>query len=153
MLNDEAIEAFAQARDAENPSDPALLSEIFAALTPASVEFMTGQWRGGILASGHPMDETLGKSGWHGKSVISAADVKPLIYRGADGELISYDQLGGASMWMIEYAGISTASMVYDNQPIVDHFKRVDDATVMGIMNGKEAMRSGRLFYFYLVRE
>jgi len=85
--------------------------------------------------------------------VISAADVKPLIYRGADGELISYDQLGGASMWMIEYAGISTASMVYDNQPIVDHFKRVDDATVMGIMNGKEAMRSDRLFYFYLVRE
>ena len=35
---------------------------------------------------------------------------------------------------------------------IYDHFKRVDDDTVMGIMNGKAALQDGRLGYFYLQR-
>ena len=35
--------------------------------------------------------------------------------------------------------------MVYDGQPIHDHFKRVDDDTVMGIMNGKARLQDGRL--------
>jgi len=37
----------------------------------------------------------------------------------------------------IEFRGESTATMVYDGQPIFDHFKRVDENTLMGIMNGK----------------
>ena len=27
--------------------------------------------------------------------------------------------------------------MVYDGQPVHDHFKKIDDDAVMGIMNGK----------------
>jgi len=46
--------------------------------------------------------------------------------------------------------------MVYDGQPIHDHFKRVDDDAVMGIMNGKGVVDlqggAGRYFYFYLER-
>lgn len=33
-----------------------------------------------------------------------------------------------------------------------DHFKVVDDNTVMGIMNGKGAVADGRYLYFYLQR-
>jgi hypothetical protein len=33
-----------------------------------------------------------------------------------------------------------------------DHFKVVDDDTVMGIMNGKHALRTGSYGYFYLHR-
>ena len=34
----------------------------------------------------------------------------------------------------------------------IDHFKRVDDTTVMGIMNGKGGVIDGRHLYFYLER-
>jgi len=33
-----------------------------------------------------------------------------------------------------------------------DHFKKIDDDTVMGIMNGKAGLDSGRCGYFYLER-
>jgi len=46
--------------------------------------------------------------------------------------------------------------MVYDGQPVHDHFKKVDDNTVIGIMNGKGAVDhssgSPRYLYFYLER-
>jgi hypothetical protein len=46
--------------------------------------------------------------------------------------------------------------MVYDGQPVHDHFKKVDDDAVMGIMNGKGVVDFqggvGRYLYFYLER-
>jgi hypothetical protein len=42
--------------------------------------------------------------------------------------------------------------MVYDGQPIHDHFKKIDDNAVMGIMNGKAGVIDGRYGYFYLER-
>jgi Domain of unknown function (DUF4334) len=44
---------------------------------------------------------------------------------------------GEASLWLEEFRGEVTATMVYDGAPIHDHFKVVDDRTLMGIMNGK----------------
>ena len=52
---------------------------------------------------------------------------------------------GEASLWMEEFRGEVTASMVYDGAPVHDHFKKVDDNTVLGIMNGKGALDGGRL--------
>ena len=61
---------------------------------------------------------------------------------------------GEASLWIEEFRGEMTASMVYDGRPVHDHFKRVDDDTVMGIMNGKGALDTSsgtpRHLYFYL---
>jgi Domain of unknown function (DUF4334) len=45
-----------------------------------------------------------------------------------------------------------TATMVYDGQAVHDHFKKIDDDTVMGIMNGKAGLDNGRCGYFYLER-
>jgi hypothetical protein len=63
---------------------------------------------------------------------------------------------GEASLWLEEFRGEITATMVYDGQPVHDHFKQVDDDTVMGIMNGKGVIDVrdgvGRYFYFYLER-
>ena len=59
---------------------------------------------------------------------------------------------GAASIWMEEFRGEVTATMVYDGQPIHDHFKRIDDDAVMGIMNGKAGVVDGRYGYFYLER-
>ncbi|MFW3113664.1 hypothetical protein MHAE_07823 [Mycobacterium haemophilum DSM 44634] len=42
--------------------------------------------------------------------------------------------------------------MVYDGQPVHDHFKKIDDDAVMGSMNGKGVLDNGRYYYFYLER-
>lgn len=63
---------------------------------------------------------------------------------------------GAASLWTEEFRGELTATMVYDGMPIHDHFKKVDDDTVVAITNGKGALDftsgTGRYMYFYLSR-
>ncbi|GGL94100.1 hypothetical protein GCM10010129_42550 [Streptomyces fumigatiscleroticus] len=41
--------------------------------------------------------------------------------------------------------------MVYDGQPVLDHFKRVDDGTLMGIMNGKHVPADDGPFYYFVL--
>lgn len=47
-----------------------------------------------------------------------------------------------------------TATMVYDGRAVFDHFKRLDDNTLMGIMNGRPelVLAGGEYFYFLLER-
>lgn len=54
---------------------------------------------------------------------------------------------------MVEFRGKLSACMVYDGQPVFDHFRRVDDHTVMGIMDGKaQVFDNGKHYYFWLER-
>jgi hypothetical protein len=55
-----------------------------------------------------------------------------------------------ARLRMVEYRGVSTATMIYDAQPINDHFRRIDDETLLGAMDlrGLDAP-----FFFLLHRE
>lgn len=61
-----------------------------------------------------------------------------------------------ASLWMEGFRGEVAASMVSDGKPVHDHFKIVDDNTVIGIMNGKESLDTSsgtpRHLYFCLER-
>jgi hypothetical protein len=45
----------------------------------------------------------------------------------ADGNKYSNTVNGEGSLWMEEFRGEVTASMVFDGQPVHDHFKRIDD--------------------------
>ena len=54
--------------------------------------------------------------------------------------------------WMEQFRGEVTATMVYDGQPIHDHFKKIDDTPSSAITNGKGALDNGRYMYFYLER-
>lgn len=130
------------------------LDEFWTTLPPATVEQMIGDWRGGEFVTGHRMNGQLEKVGWFGKSFRSATDVQPLVCVDADGNKFSNIKLGKgeASLWAEEFRGEVVATMVYDGQPTHDHFKRVDDDTVLGIMNGKGVLDNGRYFYFYLER-
>ena len=38
------------------------------------------------------------------------------------------------------------------SNPCHDHFKKIDDDAVLGIMNGKGVLDDGRYYYFYLER-
>ena len=100
---------------------------------------MLGEWKGGEFVTGHRMNGQLEKSRWFGKTFNSPDDVQPLVCLDDDGNRFSNVKMGKgeASLWLEEFRGEVTATMVYDGQPVHDHFKQVDDHTVMGIMNGK----------------
>src|ERR1700761_9665912 len=130
------------------------LDDFWATLQPATIDGMIGDWKGGEFVTGHKMNGQLAKAGWFGKTFKSASDVQPLGCLDADGNKVSNKAMGKgeASLWLGGFRGEVTATMVYDGQPVHDHFKKIDDSTVMGIMNGKGVVDNGRYFYFYLER-
>ena len=134
------------------------LDALWSTLEPASIDFMIGEWKGGEFNTGHRANGFMNRLNWFGKTFHSADDAKPLVCLDGDGNKFSNTEAmnGEASLWMEEFRGEETATMVYDGQPIHDHFKTVDENTVVGIMNGKKALdnTSGtpRFLYFYLER-
>jgi Domain of unknown function (DUF4334)/GXWXG protein len=130
------------------------IDDYWATLQPATLDGMLGEWKGGAFNTGHKLNAALEEARWFGKTFNSRADVKPLICLDADGNKFSNVELGNgeASLWIEEFRGEVTATMVYDGQPTHDHFKRIDDNAVIGLMNGKFALKGGRPAYFYLER-
>ncbi|WP_405165370.1 DUF4334 domain-containing protein [Nocardia sp. NBC_01499] len=49
----------------------------------------------------------------------------------------------------IEYRGVVSAAMIYDHLPIVDHFRRVDERTLLGVMD----MRGLTEPYFFILQQ
>ncbi|SEH57898.1 GXWXG protein [Mycolicibacterium rutilum] len=149
-----ARETFTELTQRTEPIADAELDAFWATLAPASIEFMIGEWKGGEFYTGHKANGFMQRLNWFGKTFVSATDAKPLVCLDVDGNRFSDTEAmkGEASLWMEEFRGEVTATMVYDGAPVHDHFKVVDDSTVVGIMNGKGALDKGRHLYFYLER-
>ncbi|MBF9318517.1 DUF4334 domain-containing protein [Mycobacteroides chelonae] len=151
---DKARTRFAELRGHRDVS-PADLDEIWAALDTARAEDMLGSWKGDEFHTGHKMNGQLAAARWYGKIFRSINDVEPIVCYDDEGKLFSNNDLslGGATLWDIEFRGEVTGTMVYDGQPTFDHFKWVDENTLMGIMNGKRQRASGNYLYFILERD
>ncbi len=149
-----ARKKFTELTERSEPIPDAELDEFWASLEPATIDQMLGEWKGGEFVTGHKMNGMLEKAGWFGKTFASATDVQPLVCLDADGNKFSNVEMGKgeASLWLEEFRGEVTATMVYDGQPVHDHFKTIDADAVMGIMNGKGVRDDGRYYYFYLER-
>lgn len=137
---------------------PEDLDALWSDLETLRPEEMLGAWCGGDFATGHPASGLLQKIDWHGKRFDSLTDGHPLICRDENGELYSNTQYaagGYSSLWEVGFRGETTATMVYDAMAVFDHFKRIDDTTVMGIMNGKLEAAFGVAdhYYFWLERD
>lgn len=52
-----------------------------------------------------------------------------------------------ASLTTMVFSGVESAAMVYDDQPIVDHFRRIDSRSIMGAMT---ISGDGRIYFFEL---
>lgn len=52
-----------------------------------------------------------------------------------------------ARMRMIKYRGKITGTMVYDQKGIMDHFAKIDENTMLGVMEMKGAKKP----YFYVL--
>ena len=152
MSDEPARKQFTEFTECTTPILDVELDEFWATLPPATIEVMIGEWKGRAFDTGHPFINDSAR--WFGKTFFSAADVQPLICLDDAGNKFSNTDLGNgeATLWMEEFRGEVTATMVYDGQPLHDHFKKVDDNTVMGIMNGKHALKTGTYGYFYLER-
>ncbi|MCK9903331.1 DUF4334 domain-containing protein [Frankia sp. Cpl3] len=143
-------------RAAGGPLRTAELDALWAQLAPVDARDILGQWRGFAFPTGHRLEKVLARSRWYGKRFVALDDVQPLLCVGENGELISDVEAGRgeASLWNVEFRGEVTATMVYDGMAVLDHFKSVDDRTLMGIMNGKPGLvlDGGKNFYFGLER-
>lgn len=49
----------------------------------------------------------------------------------------------------VEYRGVVSAAMIYDQLPIIDHFRRVDEQTLLGVMD----MRGLAEPYVFILRQ
>lgn len=56
----------------------------------------------------------------------------------------------GARMRMMEFRGVSSATMIYDSLPIHDVFRKIDDDTVMGLMDMRDLSQP---FFFILKKQ
>lgn len=155
---------------------------LFDSLEAVSVDFMLGDWQGGGVPTGHPMDGVLEEASWFGKRFETPDCVHPLVHVTLDGKkfciepalmpiglLVRYPPVKkllikrlfllckplvstrrpGARLRMTEYRGVTTATMIYDRQPINDVFRKLDDDMVLGLMDMKGMDRP---FFFALKR-
>jgi hypothetical protein len=98
---------------------------------------MIGEWDGEVVITGHPGERHLGKLRWVGKTFRGPDDVDPMVCLDEDGERGASDVMGGATLRLVEFRGVPTATMVYDEHPTFDHFRRASDDTVIGVMDRK----------------
>jgi hypothetical protein len=154
LTNEQAQKKFTELRHRTDRIDPRELDEVWAALDTVHVDEILGEWKGSDFDTGHCGSPLLKEIRWYGKRFHSRLEVEPAICTDDDGNLFANTAAsnGDASLWMVEFRGEVTATMVYDGLPIFDHFKRVDETTLFGIMNGKGELviDSGQHLYFIL---
>lgn len=151
----------------------------FDALPSVSPEEMLGDWRGVGLPTDHPLDGLLERLGWQGKRFRSADDADPLVFRPGIaldprlmpvGLALRWPRLAGspvtraafrlalplcrtrrpaARLATVGFRGTASAAMIYDRQPIIDHFRSIDASRVLGLME----MRHADPYFFLLARE
>jgi len=148
-------EKFEQLKNSVSLLNPQDLDTFYDTLEPITLKEILGDWKGGQLKTGHPIVEALTGIGWYGKNFISQLNVQPLVCISKDGNLFSDTESmnGEATIWPIEFRGKVSTSLVYDGVPTVAHFRKVDENTLIGIRDGKDALdEKGNFFYFFLER-
>lgn len=123
-----------------------MLMPLYQQLKPISAAEMIGMWRGGLFDGGKSPDPIK----WYGKRFVSSSHVDPLMCKREDGSVYSYDKLGFAQLREVAFAGVVSASLIYDSQPIMDYFRRVTDHIVIGLGDIKGKPTD---FFFHLTRE
>lgn len=138
------------------------LADAFDALAPAGVGMLTGFWKADPGYAETPGGRLLIESGWWGARFVDQETVHPLLFRTGDGDgLFAADLLrvlallgDGAQdlsarreqvetsapigrVRMIEYRGVVTATLVYDQVPVLDYLRVVDNDTMVAAVEGR----------------
>lgn len=119
---------------------PLALDEVLAffdSLPAVELEEMLGEWDGGLVPTGHPGEAMLDRLRWAGKAFRGPDDVDPIVCRNDAGEREASPVMGAATLRRVEFRDVVTATMVYDEHPVFDHFRRVSADAVLGVMDRK----------------
>lgn len=141
--------------------------EVFDSLEVTTIEFMFGRWKGYEIETGHPLDGLLVPSGWYGKLFKNPEEVHPLLFYARNktglysvnprfipmhvkfpksesvGTLMKLarpflqTRKSTARLRMIKYRQRFCATMCYDEKAILDHFAKIDEHRVLGVMDLK----------------
>ncbi|HEY8375927.1 MAG TPA: DUF4334 domain-containing protein [Nannocystis sp.] len=109
----------------------------FDDLAAIETAFLHGAWAGGLVRTGHPSEPQLEAVRWAGKIFHEDDDVDPIVVLDAEGRRVVSPMMGKARLRMVRHRGVVTATMIYDKHPIFDHFRKVDEDTVLGVMDRK----------------
>ncbi|QCX81536.1 hypothetical protein C9F11_39770 [Streptomyces sp. YIM 121038] len=142
---EELLDVIASGEECDN----ARLAEFFDRLEPVGPELLVGTWRGGGFEHTSENAALLATMRWYGKRFVDAEHVEPLLCRDEDGTVYSYEELGLARLHEVVHRGKRSTAMVYDQLPVVDHFRRLTDDVLLGLMDKKGAPED---FYFHLTR-
>src|SRR3981189_2167342 len=134
--------------DNRRPSQAALLG-LYDDAEPIDIAFLRGGGAGHAFGPDAPEEKLLASIRWVGKTFRAADDVDPIVCLDDAGERTASTVAGTAHLEIFVYRGAETATMVYESQPMRDHFRRIDDKTVLGAMEKDGAKGPG---FFYLTR-
>lgn len=125
------------------------LDELFAELQPVTIDELIGEWQVGYLfteGTGSKF-ETLLKYlpvKLYGKRFFSKNKVQAWVFSFFG---IKFGFPGATSILeTIDYRGKVSTSMIYNYLPIIDHFRKIDNSVIMGIME----IKGNLCVYFYL---
>ncbi|MFW5688176.1 MAG: DUF4334 domain-containing protein [Spirochaetota bacterium] len=145
------------------------LLRFYDSLSPVRPNELYGLWHGDDWSTGGRFDGLLDRTGWYGKLFRSENDVEALIfsrpttllgvinylmiwpYRVPEARRMVRHPLGRARLREVRFRGVVSAAMCYNYLPIMDHFRRVDERRVMGLMDFR-GRRDSELF-FWLERD
>lgn len=123
---------------------------LFDQLKPIEPPFLIGEWNGGDFDTGHPVTQALKELNWVGKTFRTEEDVDPMMVRGEGGKRTSIESYAGrARIREVKFRGKVSAAMVYDERPVIDHFRYVDENTLAAMMDVKGGLPG---YHFHLTR-
>ncbi|KAE8155118.1 hypothetical protein BDV25DRAFT_135161 [Aspergillus avenaceus] len=130
------LDLVAAAHEKHNVSadEVAALYDTLPSVTP---DFLLGNWKGSVIYTGHKDIEILLAMKWDGKMFHSVDSVEPVVVLSEENSRVPMRELGGARIREVKFRGVVTAAMVYDQQPVIDYFRRLNDRTVVGVMEHK----------------
>jgi hypothetical protein len=78
----------------------------------------------------------------YGKRFVTRDDAEPIVCFAEDGSLVASIDFGLARLRELPFRGIASAGMVYDQQPWIDYFRKLDDNTLVAMidMKGERAL-------------
>lgn len=118
------------------------IKEMFADLEPATNDFMIGQWRGGTFNDS-------GSENFYGKRFNSVEHCEPMLRTREDGTIYVWPDWGEARLREVSFLGKVQSTVIYDDKPIMDYFRKINDNLVLGLGDWKGNPK----LYFWLQRD
>jgi hypothetical protein len=139
------------------------LAVVFDNLNPVTIDMLIGTWKVDPSYGETPGGKMLIESGWWGARFVDAETVDPLLYPEPDGNGVFAADLRSVlavlstgerdipamrrevetsapigRLRMVEYRGVPTATLVYDQVPVLDYLRAIDSDTIVAAVEHRD---------------